>query len=158
MINKFFISSVQKEFTYERQMLKYLQGDSLYLAHYIERMGTGIQDIIEKCKNYGLPEPKFEMRAGFVAIIYRKKNIAFSKIRNVKDTVKELGMKNLTLIQKAILKEIFANRFITIQALSKKIKINARNTKNNISKLKAMGLLRRIGSDKNGYWEVVNNG
>jgi predicted HTH transcriptional regulator len=31
-------------------------------------------------------------------------------------------------------------------------KINA-----NIAKLKQKGLLQRIGSDKNGYWKVIDN-
>ncbi|MDR0683045.1 MAG: DUF4062 domain-containing protein [Dysgonamonadaceae bacterium] len=57
-----------------------LLAEVLYLAHYIERMGTGIQDITKHCLEYGLPEPEFKMRDGFVAIIHRKKGLAFEKI------------------------------------------------------------------------------
>ena len=72
-----------------------------------------------------------------------------------KDTVKGIKMEKLTPVQVVILKEISVDRFITIPELSEKAQINIRNTKNNISKLKVKGLLKRIGSDKSGYWEVV---
>jgi ATP-dependent DNA helicase RecG len=49
------------------------------------------------------------------------------------------------------------NKFVTIPELSKMVNINIRNTKNNISKLKAKGLLERIGPDKGGYWRVNND-
>jgi hypothetical protein len=56
-----------------------LLAEVLYLAHYIERMGTGIQDITRRCREYGLPEPEFKMRDGFVVIIYREKGLALEK-------------------------------------------------------------------------------
>jgi ATP-dependent DNA helicase RecG len=54
------------------------------------------------------------------------------------------------------LREIFNNKFITIPALSEKVNINLRNTKGNISKLKSQGLLKRIGPNKGGYWQIIN--
>jgi ATP-dependent DNA helicase RecG len=47
------------------------------------------------------------------------------------------------------------NPIITIEELSSKIGINLRNTKNNIASLKEKGLLKRIGPDKGGHWEVI---
>lgn len=40
-----------------------LIADALYYAHYIERMGTGIEDIVKKCLKLGLPEPTFVNKA-----------------------------------------------------------------------------------------------
>jgi len=113
-------------------------------------MGTGIQDIIKKCKDYGLPEPEFKMQAGFVAIIYRKKGIALSKIKGRKDLEKDL--EKLSFRAKKILHLIRKNPSITQMELSKLVGINEKNVRVNINKLK--GLLKRIGSDKGGYWEV----
>ena len=48
-----------------------LLADSLYLAEYIERMGTGIMDMIGRCIEAGLPEPEFSVKDGFVATIRR---------------------------------------------------------------------------------------
>ena len=48
-----------------------LLAEPLYLTRYIERMGTGIGDMIRRCKNAGLPEPEFALTDGFVNTIRR---------------------------------------------------------------------------------------
>jgi predicted HTH transcriptional regulator len=49
-----------------------LIAESLYLTKYIERMGTGVGDMIERCLNAGLQEPEFFLTDVFVTIIRRK--------------------------------------------------------------------------------------
>lgn len=51
-----------------------LLAESLYLAEYIERMGTGTLDMIRRCREAGLPEPRFDMTDGFVATIRRSRS------------------------------------------------------------------------------------
>ena len=48
-----------------------LLAEPLYLAKYIERMGTGTRDMIRLCREAGLPEPEFAIRDGFVQTIRR---------------------------------------------------------------------------------------
>ena len=51
-----------------------LLAEPMYLTKYIERMGTGIRDMIRRCKNAGLPEPEIRIDGGFwVLTIPRKK-------------------------------------------------------------------------------------
>lgn len=57
-----------------------LLAESLYLTKYIERMGTGTGDMIERCKNVGLAEPEFSLTDGFVATIRRKPGRAFEVV------------------------------------------------------------------------------
>jgi len=45
--------------------------EPLYLAEYIERIGSGTTDIIRLCREAGLPEPSFSISDGFVATLYR---------------------------------------------------------------------------------------
>ncbi len=46
--------------------------DPLFLAHYVEKAGTGTLDMIRLCRDEGLPEPDFEQRGGeFVVTIWR---------------------------------------------------------------------------------------
>ena len=49
-----------------------LLAEPLYLAGYIERMGTGTSDMINKSLAVGLAEPKFIQAEDFKSIIYRK--------------------------------------------------------------------------------------
>ena len=48
-----------------------LLAESLYLAEYIERMGTGTLDMIRRCAEAGLREPGFAVEDGFVTILWR---------------------------------------------------------------------------------------
>ena len=48
-----------------------LLAESLYLAEYIERMGTGTLDMIRRCVEADLPEPEFAVTDGFVATVRR---------------------------------------------------------------------------------------
>jgi len=49
-----------------------LIAEPMYLTKYIERMGTGIRDMIERCKKAGLPEPEIRMDAGFWVMTIRR--------------------------------------------------------------------------------------
>lgn len=50
-----------------------LIAEPMYLAKYIERMGTGIRDMIERCRAAGLAEPEFRAEGGlWVTTIGRK--------------------------------------------------------------------------------------
>ena len=44
---------------------------------------------------------------------------------------------------------------MTAKAISEVLGINERNVKKNIKTLKDAGKLKRFGSDKSGYWEVL---
>lgn len=49
-----------------------LIAESLYLTRYIEKAGSGTERMIELCREAGLPEPVFELRAGsFVITLWR---------------------------------------------------------------------------------------
>jgi predicted HTH transcriptional regulator len=61
----------------------------IYYAHFIERMGSNVEDMVEKCLNLGLSEPEFKIKDGFVSIIYRKQGIAYEKVKQESDTVTE---------------------------------------------------------------------
>lgn len=48
-----------------------LLAEPLYLAGYIERLGTGTTDMVKKCLSSGLQEPEFIQAEDFKSIIYR---------------------------------------------------------------------------------------
>ena len=50
------------------------------LTKYIERMGAGIHDMIERCCEAGLPGPEFKLTDGFVIVIRRKAGKAFEAV------------------------------------------------------------------------------
>ncbi|HBJ85107.1 MAG TPA: transcriptional regulator, partial [Verrucomicrobiales bacterium] len=48
-----------------------LLAEPMYLSRYIEKMGTGIRDMIQRCVESKLREPEFQISDGFVVKIFR---------------------------------------------------------------------------------------
>lgn len=57
--------------------------------------------------------------------------------------------------QQKILDELKKKPYATIEELSELVGIAKKNIFNNMKKLQENGLLRRVGADKNGWWEVI---
>lgn len=72
----------------------------------------------------------------------------------IKDTIKDT-ITSLPDNERKIFEEMQKNPKVTAEELSKMLSINLRNTKKNIEKIKEKGLIKRVGSRKAGYWEVV---
>lgn len=187
---KIFISSVQSEFAEERAMLSHyirtdvllgkphrssppniLLAEPMYWNGYIEKVGSGTEDLVERCVNYGLKKPEFVQDANFQVTLWRNvsaeevaesnwetggQSSSLNEKSSEKDLEKDLqkDLQKLTENQKKILAFIKEFPYITQNELSKNIGINAKNIRNNISKLKSLGILSRIGPDKGGYWQI----
>lgn len=59
--------------------------------------------------------------------------------------------------QKKIIEEINKNSLITAKELAVIVGISERKIKANISKLKAKGIIKRIGPDRGGHWQITGN-
>jgi ATP-dependent DNA helicase RecG len=92
----------------------------------------------------------------FLANIYSTKDKFVEKTGKqlIEGLGEKLGVK-LGENEKKILHLIVADKFVTINSIAKSIGISTTAVENNLTKLKEKGMLRRIGSDKNGHWEVL---
>lgn len=79
-----------------------LLAESLYLTKYIERMGTGVGDMIERCRNAGLLEPEFYLTDGFVTIIRRKPEQAFKAVTPQVGTKLALSRHQAAILEKCV--------------------------------------------------------
>jgi len=122
-----------------------LLAESMYLRGTIERMGTGTEEMANLCIDKGLQKPVFRQHTDFRVILYRNSEKTLDK----KDIEKDLSVS-----QQKIIDEIEKNNNITQKELSEIIGINEKNIRNNIAKLKAKGLIERVGPDKGGYWKI----
>ena len=148
-----------------------LIAEALYLTKYIERMGTGIQDMITRCAEAGLPAPSFKMEDTFVVVIKRKEYAAFEQVggaiggqtggqitpqqeKDVTDNVTD----NVTDKRwELILQLIKANNNISTSEIAKKTNVTKRTVLRDIELLKQKGVLSRIGPAKGGHWVVISN-
>ena len=75
--------------------------EAFHYMHIVEAWGTGIPRIINRCKEYGLPEPVFEeFGNGFKVILYRKVSSTFEKYALLleKDNVSNTFIHNIRIV------------------------------------------------------------
>ena len=123
-----------------------LLAGTMYLQRYIERMGTGTVDMIRRCAEAGLPEPEFEVGAGFLIRIWRAGVIPTTQI-STPTTQKTT--------RKRILDCLRDEPELTRRELAERIGVTPDGIKYHLRKLKADGVIRRVGSDRAGRWLVV---
>ncbi|RJP85528.1 MAG: winged helix-turn-helix transcriptional regulator [Desulfobacteraceae bacterium] len=115
----------------------------------IERYGSGIRRIINICSDHGLKQPLFEEAFhGFRVTLFKAK-------LEVTDKVTDKVTDDLTGNQNSIVSLIQKNNQITTKELSDQVKISQRKIKENLSKLKDKGIIKRIGPARGGYWQVI---
>lgn len=111
----------------------------------VEKVGSGINRMREAMKDAGLTEPKFEMGGFFTVVLYRP--LAFEKWT-------ESWAIHLSTPLTKILLAIHDNEKVTKAQLSDIIGQGKTSVDNHIRKLRSLGLLNRIGSDKAGSWKI----
>lgn len=132
----------------------------------VERMGSGIERMRELMRDAGLKEPVFEMDAFFRVTFYRdpRYSLKADKFRKgVERSEKKVGERvgvkvgeKLTANRQKIINHMLQNKTISAKELSELVGISQRKIEENISWLKEKGLIKRIGPDKGGHWEIVD--
>lgn len=120
----------------------------------IENRHTGIATMREEMKKMGLPEPEFESLRGDFKVTFRKEKAKISEQNKNQEFTEEFTEK-FTESEQKILKELIKNPTVTQLQLSEKLGISRRSIIKNMKKLKDKNKIKRIGSDRKGYWEIL---
>ena len=87
-----------------------------------------------------------------MATIKREKFLAIQAKKGEKDQSDQKTTQKTTQKIVALIEE---DPYITTEDMAIRIGIIRRNIAKNIKKLQKQGLIRRVGPDKGGYWEVI---
>ena len=71
------------------------------------------------------------------------------------ESIAEKIVENLSAMRGRIVKIIWKNPKVTAQSISKEVGIAPRNVQEHLKYLQKAGVLRRVGPDKGGYWEII---
>ena len=85
-------------------------------------------------------------------------SLLLKTIEEIIETEKKVTAKvsvKVTVNQQKILDEIKENPFVTQEELAQIIGLSRKSIIQNMKKLQENGLLKRVGADKNGRWEVL---
>ncbi|KAA6312334.1 hypothetical protein EZS27_036716, partial [termite gut metagenome] len=140
-----------------------LLANPIYLAGYIERMGTGTGDIISKCLDLGLKQPEFLQEEDFKVILWRSEH----DIKAINEAIKtdnEAINIDIDAISAGVQKEL-EDIYIHIKnnPLVKRvdIKIFTGKSKATIERylkiLKDNNLIEYIGSLKTGGYRIIGD-
>ena len=147
-----------------------LLAESMYLAGYIERMGTGTVDMIRRCVAASLREPEFVASGGFVTTIRRPDYATqLARVQATRPSAadehagqpeshligRKLGKKLREKTREKILILITTDPSITMAELAKQLEITPKGIEWQIRNLKQMGILERIGPARGGYWKII---
>ncbi|MGN0740416.1 MAG: Fic family protein [Treponema sp.] len=64
---------------------------------------------------------------------------------------------NLTQLQQKILEAVKENKYVSQTELATHFSISREAVNRNMKKLQEQNIIRRVGADKNGHWEIVEN-
>lgn len=125
----------------------------VYLAGYIERIGTGTTDVIESCMASGLKELVFEQDVDFKVTLWRKNsNDGMNALIDPEMIQSDPDVFQSDPDEERLKSLLKANPQLSRAKLSKELKISERQVRKIIDRLCLQGKLLRVGSDTNGRW------
>lgn len=116
-------------------------------AGYVEKWGQGIEKVCEVCKTNGNPPPKFSIVLGSLK--------AKISIKRAEDSSPANTGTLLTGVDSEIVKLISSDPSISQPLIAKKLGIAKSTVARHTSKLVEMGVIKREGSNKNGFWMIL---
>jgi ATP-dependent DNA helicase RecG len=141
---------------------------------YIESWGLGIEKIKIECKTADAREPEIKYDFGGVMVTFAgevpvtsdnraegsekttEKTTEKSSEKGSEKGSEKASEKTSEKTSEKILRSIIGNKNITIAELAEIAGVAPRSIERNIQRLQGQGLIRRIGPDKGGHWEVVD--
>ena len=111
---------------------------------YIEEVGTGTNKMIKWCREWGLPEPNFQMKSGNIVVIFRKSKLT-------EEYLERLGLdkKEMEIIQ--LIRE---RKKITSSDIQKKYGVSKDTANRWLNKLIKLNLIERKGKGKAIYYTL----
>ncbi len=131
-----------------------------YCAGFIESWGRGWQKICDGFQAAGLPKPTIESKQGGVLVTFQRNNVNIAKsnstdTQDVAENIVENIVEKLPTMRGRIVKIVWMNPYASAQSISEGIGIAPRNVQEHLRKLQNQGIIRRVGPDKGGHWEII---
>jgi predicted HTH transcriptional regulator len=141
-----------------------LLAEPLYLAQYIERLGTGTADMIRRCREAGLPEPVFSLDDGFRIVLGRPMPLDVTQ-ETTEETTQQTTEETTQDTEQPpraprrprerILALMQQQPTITARELAEAIALSFDGVSYHLKKLRAEGRVRHEGPTKAGRWVVL---
>ena len=140
-----------------------LIAEVLYRSSFLESWGSGVGRMVDSCKAQGVPEPEYVLNGGFVIIVFRRLKTVDNNPKVIQKDTRKVPEKyqkklehKLSLIQKEIVAYLSDKPFAGRRELSENIDgLTEGMAQYHLRKLQKDGVIKRVGADRGGYWEVL---
>ena len=117
--------------------------------HIVEGWGTGVQRMLDGCKEYNIQPPKFTEIGDCFRVEFFRKNT------NVQENVHVNVQENKKMTKKEWVFELITERNdISNKEIAEKLNCSPKTVYRYIKELKSDSIIERVGSDKQGYWKI----
>jgi ATP-dependent DNA helicase RecG len=120
-----------------------LIAETMYMSADIEKWASGLKRIYDECTAAGVKVEFKRVKTGFVVSFHRPKWEEGEGLGKSREKSRE-----------KVLRLIKENSAITTQEIAQVLNLSLKGVEKIIRTLKQQALLRRIGPDKGGHWEV----
>lgn len=132
-----------------------------YRAGFIEAWGRGYEKIMKAFDKANLKRPEFTVEQGGVtAIIYREIFMSVrgdAKQNQTEQDTRKTTRKTTQKTTQKILDLIDLNPYMTRNEMAIECAVTPDAIKLQLKNLKDKGVIRRVGADRGGYWEIINH-
>ena len=129
-----------------------LIADPLFWTGYVDKVGTGTEDIVNLCKGKGLKSPEYHQEEDFRVVIWRRGGQAVQNDPEMVQSDPEAVQIDSVLVQ-SVYDLINENHAISRAALAKALGTSERQVRKAIDALRDKKI-RRKGGDS-GEWEII---
>jgi ATP-dependent DNA helicase RecG len=120
------------------------------VARNIEKWGSGLKRIHDECADQGMKVEFQKMKAGFKVVFHRVPQPEAA----TPETTRKTGKKPRVKTREKIIELIRQTPTITTQELAAETELTVKGVEWNLRQLKQKRILKRIGPDKGGRWEI----
>ena len=126
--------------------------------HFGEKIGTGFERIKEMCKKENSPFPDIEFNESYFYVIFKQKTeyLEISKNNSTPQISPQISPQIPTKLEQKILTSIKQNPNMSRVDIAKMLNLSEDTIKEYIERLKQKNLLKRVGPDRGGHWEIVD--
>ncbi len=137
-----------------------LLANPVYLAGYIEQVGTGTNDVIGRCVELGLRKPEFRQDEDFTVVMWRKEVIETGDegvngyVNGEVNGYVNGGVNTLTTSQKFVFDTVRDNPGIKTKQIAVVLNKSPRTIEKHLSFLAKASLIEHRDSDKTGGYYI----
>ena len=154
------VGSLPEDWTLEKLMNKHTSKPYnpniayvFYLAGFIESWGRGVEKICNALKADNLPMPEYTVNPGDIRIKFTGPN---DRLVRMPGRLSDKLSEKLSDKEQKTLELLLEDPGYTSPKIAEKLNVSRVSVTKYLKTLKEKGLIERVGSDRKGYWKIVN--